>query len=150
LPQDNLESQTYETFEKDDIKYVTYEEAVYRALLDRVPEEEAESRVTVLMVVGEARCGSPGPRCCCSMSWGTAITKGAHTRGDGQHVHGCAGCLPQALLHSRVRLSLSWMSKLMHSTHLDQQQLNSPVQHLRAALAANARSHLEGPLLFFT
>ena len=33
--QDNLESQTYETFEKDATKYNTYEEAVYRALLDR-------------------------------------------------------------------------------------------------------------------
>jgi type II protein arginine methyltransferase len=35
---DNLESATYETFEKDPIKYQQYEEAVYRALLDRVPE----------------------------------------------------------------------------------------------------------------
>jgi hypothetical protein len=52
--QDNLESQTYETFEKDDIKYVTYEEAVYRALLDRVTDEEAATRVTLLMVVGES------------------------------------------------------------------------------------------------
>ncbi|PSC71639.1 arginine N-methyltransferase [Micractinium conductrix] len=53
--QDNLESQTYETFERDGTKYTTYEEAVYRCLLDRVPQEEAESRVTVLMVVGAGR-----------------------------------------------------------------------------------------------
>ncbi|EFN58275.1 hypothetical protein CHLNCDRAFT_142244 [Chlorella variabilis] len=53
--QDNLESQTYETFERDGMKYSTYEEAVYRCLLDRVPEEEAESRTTVLMVVGAGR-----------------------------------------------------------------------------------------------
>lgn len=33
--QDNLESGTYEVFEKDTIKYVQYEEAVYRALMDR-------------------------------------------------------------------------------------------------------------------
>lgn len=33
--QDNLESQTYETFEKDTQKYTLYEEAVYKALLDR-------------------------------------------------------------------------------------------------------------------
>lgn len=32
--QDNLESQTYEVFEKDTTKYVQYEEAVYRALRD--------------------------------------------------------------------------------------------------------------------
>lgn len=39
--QDNLESQTYETFERDGTKYTTYEEAVYRCLLDRVPQARA-------------------------------------------------------------------------------------------------------------
>ena len=29
---DNLESQTYEVFEKDPVKYVNYEEAVFLAL----------------------------------------------------------------------------------------------------------------------
>lgn len=53
--QDNLESQTYEVFERDTIKYTTYQEAVRRALLDRVPEKEAGSRVTVVMVVGAGR-----------------------------------------------------------------------------------------------
>lgn len=32
---DNLEGETYEGFEKDPVKYRLYEEAVYRALLDR-------------------------------------------------------------------------------------------------------------------
>lgn len=45
--QDNLESQTYEVFERDATKYSTYEEAVYRALLDRVPAECAEDTTTV-------------------------------------------------------------------------------------------------------
>lgn len=53
--QDNLESATYETFERDTTKYTTYEEAVYRALMDRVPDSEASSRTTVLMVVGAGR-----------------------------------------------------------------------------------------------
>lgn len=53
--QDNLESATYETFERDAIKYITYEEAVYRALLDRVPQDKAEDTTTVLMVVGAGR-----------------------------------------------------------------------------------------------
>ncbi|GAB4821351.1 hypothetical protein N2152v2_008397 [Parachlorella kessleri] len=53
--QDNLESATYETFERDATKYSTYEEAVYRALLDRVPQEQAADPVTVLMVVGAGR-----------------------------------------------------------------------------------------------
>ena len=59
--QDDLESQTYETFEKDVTKYTTYEEAVRRALLDRVPEAEAETKTTVVMVVGAGEdcvCGS--------------------------------------------------------------------------------------------
>ncbi|KXZ56533.1 hypothetical protein GPECTOR_1g479 [Gonium pectorale] len=42
--QDNLESQTYETFEKDTQKYTLYEEAVYRALRDRhAPKPSAAS-----------------------------------------------------------------------------------------------------------
>ena len=53
--QDNLESQTYETFERDTNKYLAYEEAVHAALLDRVPEVEAATRTTVLMVVGAGR-----------------------------------------------------------------------------------------------
>lgn len=46
--QDNLESQTYETFERDTNKYLAYEEAVLAALLDRVPPPEATTRTTVL------------------------------------------------------------------------------------------------------
>ncbi|KAJ3175875.1 hypothetical protein HDU87_005703 [Geranomyces variabilis] len=48
---DNLESATYEVFEKDPIKYQEYERAVYRALMDR-PDTAVE---TVLMVVGAGR-----------------------------------------------------------------------------------------------
>jgi len=53
--QDNLESQTYETFERDTNKYLAYEEAVHAALLDRVPQAEASTRSSVLMVVGAGR-----------------------------------------------------------------------------------------------
>ncbi|KAM4637179.1 LOW QUALITY PROTEIN: protein arginine N-methyltransferase 5-like [Amazona ochrocephala] len=52
---DNLESQTYEVFEKDPIKYSQYQQAIYRCLLDRVPEEEKESNVQVVMVLGAGR-----------------------------------------------------------------------------------------------
>ena len=48
--QDNLELQTYETFERDTPKYTAYEEAIHDALLDRVPQSEAATRTTVLMV----------------------------------------------------------------------------------------------------
>uniref|UniRef100_A0A3B4EDC2 Protein arginine N-methyltransferase 5 n=1 Tax=Pygocentrus nattereri TaxID=42514 RepID=A0A3B4EDC2_PYGNA len=52
---DNLESQTYEVFEKDPIKYSQYQQAVYKCLLDRVPEEQKETNVQVLMVLGAGR-----------------------------------------------------------------------------------------------
>ncbi|KAJ3049031.1 Protein arginine N-methyltransferase 5 [Rhizophlyctis rosea] len=38
---DNLESATYEVFEKDPIKYREYEKAVYQALNDRFPKDNA-------------------------------------------------------------------------------------------------------------
>ena len=41
---DNLESQTYEVFEKDPIKYQEYERAIFDALVDMVPEEKKETR----------------------------------------------------------------------------------------------------------
>ncbi|KAI9192121.1 hypothetical protein LWI28_018529 [Acer negundo] len=52
---DNLEAQTYETFEKDCVKYIQYQRAISKALLDRVPDKEASSVTTVLMVVGAGR-----------------------------------------------------------------------------------------------
>ncbi|XP_057957491.1 protein arginine N-methyltransferase 1.5 [Malania oleifera] len=52
---DNLEAQTYETFEKDTVKYTQYQRAISKALLDRVPDEMASSIKTVLMVVGAGR-----------------------------------------------------------------------------------------------
>ncbi|KAG2462160.1 ANM5 methyltransferase, partial [Polypterus senegalus] len=52
---DNLESQTYEVFEKDPIKYSQYQQAVYKCLLDRVPEEQKDSVTQVLMVLGAGR-----------------------------------------------------------------------------------------------
>ncbi|KAF9417892.1 Protein arginine N-methyltransferase 5 [Podila epigama] len=61
--QDNLESNTYETFEKDPIKYQQYELAVERALLDRPQPKEGEEDMTVIMVVGAGR----GPLVNCSL-----------------------------------------------------------------------------------
>ena len=50
--QDNLESQTYETFEKDPVKYVQYEEAIHRCLQDKLA---AGKKQLVAMVVGAGR-----------------------------------------------------------------------------------------------
>ncbi|MQL94125.1 hypothetical protein Taro_026774 [Colocasia esculenta] len=52
---DNLEAQTYETFEKDTVKYSQYQRAVCKALLDKVPDENASTTTIVLMVVGAGR-----------------------------------------------------------------------------------------------
>lgn len=52
--QDNLESQTYETFEKDPVKYVQYEEAVLRCIEDKL-EEKGKKTKLVIMVVGAGR-----------------------------------------------------------------------------------------------
>mmetsp|Transcript_10725 Transcript_10725/g.25357 ORF Transcript_10725/g.25357 Transcript_10725/m.25357 type:complete len:608 (+) Transcript_10725:44-1867(+) len=50
--QDNLESQTYETFEKDPVKYVQYEEAAYRCIQDKLAEGKKD---LVAIVVGAGR-----------------------------------------------------------------------------------------------
>jgi len=52
---DNLESQTYEVFEKDPVKYSEYQAAIQAALTDLVPEAECGEKVLVLMVVGAGR-----------------------------------------------------------------------------------------------
>jgi protein arginine N-methyltransferase 5 len=49
----NLESMTYEVFEQDPVKYIQYEEAIYRALLDRMDFKKDEP--LVVMVVGAGR-----------------------------------------------------------------------------------------------
>ncbi|KAJ9578127.1 hypothetical protein L9F63_025012, partial [Diploptera punctata] len=45
---DNLESQTYEVFEKDPVKYNEYQRAIYSALLDKIPFEEKEAKVLMI------------------------------------------------------------------------------------------------------
>ncbi|RMZ94869.1 arginine N-methyltransferase 5 [Brachionus plicatilis] len=52
---DNLESQVYEVFEKDPIKYSQYQKAIAQALIDRVSEEDKKTKEIVIMVVGAGR-----------------------------------------------------------------------------------------------
>ncbi|KAJ1523643.1 hypothetical protein ONE63_001486 [Megalurothrips usitatus] len=52
---DNLESQTYEVFEKDPVKYSEYQSAMEKAIRDRVPEDQAEKKTITAMVVGAGR-----------------------------------------------------------------------------------------------
>ncbi|KAL0486888.1 type II arginine methyltransferase [Acrasis kona] len=51
---DNLDSQTYEVFERDPIKYKLYQDAVHRALVDLKNQSSSSSPFTV-MVVGAGR-----------------------------------------------------------------------------------------------
>ncbi|KAJ3320590.1 Protein arginine N-methyltransferase 5 [Blyttiomyces sp. JEL0837] len=57
---DNLESATYEVFEKDPVKYAQYEQAISLALFDRGPNLASP---TVIMVVGAGR----GPLVDCAL-----------------------------------------------------------------------------------
>nr|XP_034196482.1 protein arginine N-methyltransferase 5 isoform X2 [Osmia lignaria] len=52
---DNLESQTYEIFEKDPVKYTQYQTAIYQAILKIMSTEEDKSRKIIIMVVGAGR-----------------------------------------------------------------------------------------------
>lgn len=36
---DNLDSYTYEVFEKDPVKYIYYQKAIEQALIDKIPED---------------------------------------------------------------------------------------------------------------
>lgn len=52
---DNLDSYTYETFERDPVKYKKYQEAIEAALLDRVPQDQIKTKTSVIMVLGAGR-----------------------------------------------------------------------------------------------
>uniref|UniRef100_A0A6U2IWI4 Protein arginine N-methyltransferase n=1 Tax=Hemiselmis andersenii TaxID=464988 RepID=A0A6U2IWI4_HEMAN len=52
---DNLESQTYEVFERDPVKYVNYQEAVRLCLLDLMAQPGRKEERFVIMVVGAGR-----------------------------------------------------------------------------------------------
>ena len=52
---DNLESGTYEVFEKDPVKYSEYQKAIQLALIDRIPTNEISTKEVVVMVLGAGR-----------------------------------------------------------------------------------------------
>lgn len=41
---DNLDSYTYEVFEKDPVKYIYYQRAIEQALVDKISDEEADTK----------------------------------------------------------------------------------------------------------
>ncbi|XP_053970427.1 protein arginine N-methyltransferase 5 [Hylaeus volcanicus] len=52
---DNLESQTYEVFEKDPVKYTQYQTAIHEAILGIKSKTTDKNRKIVIMVVGAGR-----------------------------------------------------------------------------------------------
>jgi len=50
--QDNLESQTYETFEKDPVKYVQYENAIHRCLEDKLKAKKTAPFTVIVVGAG--------------------------------------------------------------------------------------------------
>lgn len=46
---DNLDSYTYEVFEKDPIKYIFYQRAIEQALLDKISDDEADTKTVNYM-----------------------------------------------------------------------------------------------------
>lgn len=53
---DNLESQTYEIFEKDPYKYNQYQTAIYKAILSKVSEAERDTKtlwVSMMTTIGQ-------------------------------------------------------------------------------------------------
>ncbi|XP_050447264.1 protein arginine N-methyltransferase 5 [Cataglyphis hispanica] len=52
---DNLESQTYEIFEKDPVKYREYQSATYEAIKSIISKIKGKERKIVIMVVGAGR-----------------------------------------------------------------------------------------------
>lgn len=41
---DNLDSYTYEVFEKDPLKYIFYQRAIESALIDKISNDEADTK----------------------------------------------------------------------------------------------------------
>uniref|UniRef100_A0A1B0DLD7 Protein arginine N-methyltransferase 5 n=1 Tax=Phlebotomus papatasi TaxID=29031 RepID=A0A1B0DLD7_PHLPP len=52
---DNLDTYTYEIFEKDPVKYLLYQRAIEAALKDKIPEDKAANSTATVMILGAGR-----------------------------------------------------------------------------------------------
>lgn len=108
--QDNLESATYEVFEKDHVKYTHYEEAVYHAL-----KSLNSSTVTVLMVVGAGR----GPLVSASL-------RASQRAGCPLHLYAIEKN-PNALINIQCRAAEEcWPEDSVRIVHADMRHWNAP------------------------
>jgi len=114
---DNLESQTYEVFEKDPVKYVNYEEAVFLALQDlRAKVGGDNSTPFVVMVVGAGRGPLVRASLRASERCGVAIFVYALDKN------------PNAVVTLRnMRITENWLDKV-EVVHSDMRDFNPPVK----------------------
>ncbi|KAI9206931.1 PRMT5 arginine-N-methyltransferase-domain-containing protein [Polychytrium aggregatum] len=94
----NLESSTYEVFEKDPAKYNAYEKAIHQALLDKIPGNPRES--IVVMVVGAGR----GPLVDCAL-------RAAEAAGRKIRVYALEKN-PNAIVILRHKQQMQWRNKV--------------------------------------
>lgn len=52
---DDLDMSTYEVFEKDPAKYSLYQQAIEQAVIDKVPDDEIDSKKLIVMILGAGR-----------------------------------------------------------------------------------------------
>lgn len=52
---DDLDTSTYEVFERDPAKYQLYQNAIEAAVLDKVPDDEIDTKTLIVMIVGAGR-----------------------------------------------------------------------------------------------
>jgi type II protein arginine methyltransferase len=119
---DNLESQTYETFEKDPIKYREYEEAIFRALSDRrssdnkTPAAATRPSPVVVMVLGAGR----GPLVKCAL-------RAAKRAGDVPIKVYALDKNPNAVITLRhMKRALGWTDLQVEVVHCDMRSWQPP------------------------
>eukprot|EP00802_Teleaulax_amphioxeia_P009695 Tamp_09716.p1 GENE.Tamp_09716~~Tamp_09716.p1 ORF type:complete len:607 (+),score=96.89 Tamp_09716:138-1958(+) len=113
---DNLESQTYEVFEKDPVKYVNYEEAVFLALQDlRAKLGGDNTKPFIVMVVGAGRGPLVRASLRASERCGIAVFVYALDKN------------PNAVVTLRnMRITENWLDKV-EVVHSDMRDFNPPV-----------------------
>jgi protein arginine N-methyltransferase 5 len=116
--QDNLESQTYETFERDDTKYIVYGEAIKQALIDRIADTELETSVAVIMVVGAGR----GPLVAAALKAATDSRRNVRIYAIEKN--------PNAVIHLHARANMEGWESVFPVTivHADMRHWNAPEQ----------------------
>lgn len=114
--QDNLESQTYETFERDATKYETYAAAVALALVDIIPTSHSsnDQAAAVIMVVGAGR----GPLVSASLAAATSVGRNVRIWAVEKN--------PNAVVHLHARAAAEQWDQHVKIVHADMRHWKAP------------------------